>query len=329
MSLETINRVLVIRLSSFGDILLTTPFVRSLKHNKPSVEIDYLSTPQYADLLKYNPNISNVYHYNKSGSNSELLAVLKKNNYELVIDLHSNLRSRILTAKIHVPTVRYRKPSIKKYLLVNFKKNLLKDAKSIPERYAEVLPEITLDEAGPELYLPDQIDLKVDEKLIGFCPGSKHFTKMWPAEYFIELGNLLLSKGFKVDLLGGRDDRHICSKIEKKIPGVLNKCSDDDLFQTAAEMKRCKLVVCNDSGLMHLATAVGVPVTAIFGSTVREFGFFPYKSKSLVLENNSISCRPCSHIGRASCPEEHFNCMLEVTPHIVSDNIQKYMINND
>lgn len=322
------NKILIIRLSSFGDILLTTPIIRALKKTYPFVGIDYLVADQYADLIRYNPYISNIYEYDKSGSNKKLLNELKQNSYNLIIDLHNNLRSRIVSMKLQVNTVRYKKPSIKKYLLVNFKWNLLEDAKTIPERYAEVLPDLELDERGLEFFFPKSDEITRDENLIGFCPGSKHFTKMWPAEYFAELGNLLSRAGFKIVLLGGRDDQRICSKLETQIKGVVNKCSENNLLLTATEMKRCKLVICNDSGLMHLAAALNVPIAALFGSTVKEFGFFPYKSKSLVLENNSISCRPCTHIGRENCPEEHFKCMTDLTPQIVVENINKYLIKN-
>ncbi len=94
----------------------------------------------------------------------------------------------------------------------------------------------------------------------------------------------------------------------------INLCNENDVMQTAANMMMCNVVYCNDSGLMHLATAVNIPVIAFFGSTVKEFGFFPYKSKSLVLESNRLLCRPCTHIGKKSCPQKHFSCMLNITP---------------
>ena len=123
-----------------------------------------------------------------------------------------------------------------------------------------------------------------------------------------------MEAGLRIALLGGRSDIEICARLSEKIKDSLNLCSNNELFQTAAAMRRCKAVVCNDSGLMHLACAVGVPVITIFGSSVREFGFAPYKCKNLILENKNLKCRPCSHIGRESCPKGHFKCMRDILP---------------
>ena len=137
---------------------------------------------------------------------------------------------------------------------------------------------------------------------------------MWPEEYYIKLGKLLNENGYRIVLFGGRNDLDVCQKISTSIPDSINLCNEDDVLQTAADMKKCEAVTCNDSGLMHVACAVNVPVLAFFGSTVKEFGFTPYKNYNSILENNSLSCRPCSHIGRESCPKGHFKCMLELKP---------------
>ncbi len=137
---------------------------------------------------------------------------------------------------------------------------------------------------------------------------------MWPAEYYEKLGILLSEAGYRIVLLGGSDDLALCTEISEKISGSVNLCNEDDLLQTAADMKCCTAVVCNDSGMMHTACAAGIPVLTFFGSTVKEFGFSPYKNRNLILENKSLTCRPCSHIGRERCPKGHFKCMLEITP---------------
>ncbi|MFN3695374.1 MAG: glycosyltransferase family 9 protein, partial [Ignavibacterium sp.] len=115
---------------------------------------------------------------------------------------------------------------------------------------------------------------------------------------------------------------------KNEIPEVINLCNEDDILQTAADMKVCAAVICNDSGLMHAASAVGTSVLTIFGSSVKEFGFVPYNCKSLILENNSLSCRPCSHIGRESCPEKHFLCMKEIKPELVYNELIKFLKND-
>jgi heptosyltransferase-2 len=148
---------------------------------------------------------------------------------------------------------------------------------------------------------------------------------MWPKEYYIELGKKLIEDGFKIVLFGGKDDKEICDEISSNISKCINLCNDNNILQTAADMKMCKTIICNDSGLMHAACAVKVPVIAIFGSTVKEFGFSPYRSKNLILENKSLTCRPCSHIGRSSCPKHHFKCMNEITPQLVYDSLTRFL----
>ena len=317
MNLKKINRILVIRLSSLGDILLTTPLIRALKENNPLCEIDYILKEEYEPLLKDNPNISEIYKYPYIPRiRSHLVKIFRKKKYGLIIDLQSNMRSLEIKNRLNRKSVKFNKRSTAKFLLVNFKINLLKNAAQIPARYASSLRNLKLDDKGLDLFIPDNINsrLEKDSKYIGLAPGSRHFTKMWPSDYYAELGKMISGEGYKVVLLGGTADMNLCDSISARIPGSINLAGEDNILQVAADMKSCSAVVCNDSGLMHTACAAGVPVLAVFGSTVKEFGFTPYKSKNLILENNSLTCRPCSHIGRSSCPKGHFKCMLEITP---------------
>ena len=320
------ENILIIRLSSLGDILLTTPLLRSLKNLYPGKNIDFLVRAEYADTLKFNPYVNEVLLY-KRDDNSELLRRLKGKKYTAVVDLQNNLRSRKIVKTLKAPAFRFKKRSFDKFLLVKFKINRLRNAPQIPKRYAASIPDFKLDGLGLELFLPEKSPLGLDPGMdyIGFCPGSRHFTKMWPPEYFTSLGRLLQKEGFNVVLLGGKSDREICRRLSEEIPSSIDLSNDDDLFQTAALMKQCRLIVCNDSGLMHAACSARVPVLAIFGSTVKEFGFTPYKNKNLILENNLLSCRPCSHIGREKCPLGHFKCMLEITPETVLDNVKRML----
>jgi heptosyltransferase-2 len=317
------QKIAVIRLSSLGDVLLTIPVIRALKQQYPNSEIDFVVKKQYADVLKFNPNISNIIIYDPGNVNS-IKDEIKNNGYDLIIDLQNNFRSRTLIKNINTEIRRFHKPSIKKFLLVRFKINLLRELKTIPQMYAESA-NVQLDEKGLELFIPDNITPQIEKgkNYIGLCPGSKHFTKCWPKEYFIELGNSLLAKGFEIAVIGGKDDQNICANVSGLIKGSINLCNDNDLFQTAANIKQCKAVVCNDSGLMHVSAAVGIPMIAIFGSTVKEFGFVPYHVRNLLLENNSLSCRPCSHIGLDKCPQKHFKCMKEILPNTVLENLLK------
>jgi lipopolysaccharide heptosyltransferase II len=312
---ENIQSILIIRLSSLGDILLSTPLIRSLKTRYNHIEIDFIVKRQYFDVIAHNPHLRNKYSFS-SAKRKELMSELKKQNYDLIIDLQNNLNSRKLTARIKGKTGRFKKRSLEKFLLVNTKINLLKDTPQIPVRYAKTIEGFELDDFGLDIVTsarPFEF-LSKNENYIGICPGSRHFTKMWPLDNYVKLCRLLLKNSWNILLFGGITDRKICLEIKNQVPEVINLQNDDDILQTAANMILCKAIYCNDSGMMHTACAAEVPVIAFFGSTVKEFGFTPYKNKNIILENNNLSCRPCSHIGKNRCPEKHFNCMKEISP---------------
>jgi heptosyltransferase-2 len=324
LQLDKVKKLLIVQLSSLGDILLTTPLIRSIKHQYPAIEIDFVVRDEYKDLLLLNPHLQNILTYN---NDKDKLKILKnkicENNYDLIIDLQNNLRSWMLLKCYGSSVTGFKKKNIHKFLLVHFKINKLKNAKPIPVRYAATLANFQLDDKGLELYTDKTNNAVLDgvDNLIGICPGSKHFTKMWLEEYFIQLSNLLIENRFKIVIFGGKDDIKVCERISSKISSAINLCNDNNILQTAADMKCCKVIYCNDSGLMHTATAVNIPVIAFFGSTVKEFGFTPYNFKNLILENNSLSCRPCTHIGKDSCPEKHFKCMKEITSQLAFEKL--------
>ena len=319
MDLSVAKKILIVRFSSLGDILLTTPLIRSLGKQYNQLKIDFVIKKQFEDVVLNNPHLNKVFSIGNFDELKEVKNELIKNSYDAVIDLQNNFRSRKLVSGISKNIFRFNKPNVSKFLLVNFKINFLKEIIPIPVRYANSIPNFRLDDKGLELFLPEDITPQIDRTndIIGLCPGSVHKTKMWPEEYFIEIGNMFVKNNFKVVLLGGKSDREICKKIAGLIPTAIDLSNDNKLYETSANMKKCKTVICNDSGLMHTAVASNVPVVALFGSTVKEFGFAPYKSKSLVIENNSLSCRPCSHIGLAECPKQHFDCMKTLTPKLV------------
>ncbi len=307
--------------------MLTTPMTRILKKFLPDSEIDLLIKEQYSDVYRFNPYIRNIILYDKNKSDT-IISDLADRDYDIVIDLQNNFRSRKMRRRLKKLFFFYDKPGVKKMLLVHLKINLLKNSLPVAERYIDSFPGLEPDGEGCEVFLPEGEEKQEErpgENIIGFCPGSRHFTKMWPEEYFIELGEKIADEGYKIKLLGGKDDKAICERLAEKIPGAENLSNNNELLKTIKEMKSCRAVICNDSGLMHAASAAGVPLIAIFGSTVREFGFLPYKVKNLILENNSLSCRPCSHIGRKKCPKGHFECMRSVTPEIAFTNFEKFV----
>jgi len=334
--MDTINKTLVIRFSSVGDILLSSPLLRVLRARFPDGQIDYVTRKEYAELVKSNPNLNYTYEFDaKQGF--EGLRVLKRRvraeGYDLIVDIHDSLRSKYLRSirgPKHVAVVNKR--VVERAMLVKLKKNVYKNVVPVAARYIEPLKEFGIvdDGKGLELHIPDEILFSVSsrmaslqlnrfERVIGLCPGARHFTKRWPLERFAEVGARSARElDAKLLIFGGPDEMDLCTTLVDYInegagPGrATHFCGQLSFVETAAAMGYCDIVITNDSGLMHLATAMRRNIVAIFGSTVKEFGFFPYGGHAVVLERPGLYCRPCSHIGRSECPEEHFRCMREI-----------------
>lgn len=326
INLNKARKILIVRLSSLGDILLTTPLISEIKLNYPQVEIDFLLKPHYADVYKFNSHVSHLMLYEKSNLKS-LKKLIKENHYDAVVDLQNNLRTKLLLCFLSVPKLKFKKPSLKKFLLVKFKKNYFKEIVPIPQMYANTLNLKLSKEQSLELFNKDgKVENSSQNNVIGFCPGSKHFTKTWLEEYFVELGNILTEKGYKIYLFGGSIEKDKCKLLSERIKNSSDFSNENDLLTTAELMKKCKLIVSNDSALMHLASAIKIPIVAIFGSSVKEFGFEPFNVKHEIMEVKNLDCRPCSHVGRNICPKGHFKCMIEIKPEMVFEKIISMII---
>ncbi|MGD9487504.1 MAG: glycosyltransferase family 9 protein [Calditrichaceae bacterium] len=330
-------KILIIRLSSIGDVLLTTPFIRQARIKFPTAQIDFVVKKEFADLIKHNPHINHVHIFDKHNKNKglkHLLQQIKAVNYNYIFDLHNNFRSKyLLKAGSNAAQSHIKKDKLKRALLVYAKINLYSEIKPIPLRYLDVgkLAGIENDFQGLEIFWKNAVEEKIDRILkergvksdyIVFAPGAGFFTKQWPIEYFKDLTRLFLEKREEnIIILGGKNEIGKFDSLE--ISGkVINLTGKLSLLESAAVLSRARAVVSNDSGLMHMASAVKTPVVAIFGSTVKELGFFPYRSNSIIIENRDLKCRPCSHIGRKKCPRGHFKCMLEIEPDLVFKNAE-------
>ena len=334
--MDSPSKTLVIRFSSIGDIVLSSPLVRVMRSRFPDGQIDYVTRKEYGELVKSNQNLNHTFEFDASLGFDGLRALKKRireEKYDLLVDIHDSLRSKYLRSLRSPGRVVVNKRVLERSILVNLKKNIYREAVHVVDRYIETLKEfgVTNDGKGLELHIPDEIlfgvagkiaTLKLNrfEKVIGICPGARHFTKRWPVDRFARVGaTLARTLDAKVLLFGGTSDEPICTQICREINeqvGVERAssfCGQLRLLETAAAMEYCDVIITNDTGLMHIATAMHKKIVAIFGSTVREFGFFPYDPSAIVLEKPGLECRPCSHIGRGECPEKHFKCMVEIT----------------
>jgi heptosyltransferase-2 len=351
---EIISKTLVIRFSSAGDIVLATPLFRALRARFPHAEIDVAIKRDYAGLVRHHPALSNILELPAGEDGAALRALrteVRARQYDLLIDIHGSLRSRFLC--LGAPrVVRIRKRVLPRLALVRLKRNVYDrwgGAPSVVDRYFEPVRAFGVenDGRGPEVFpspadhaavaaLMAQFGVREGERYVVLAPGARHWTKRWPGDRFASVGAGLARAGDqgtrpaaeespaaggpRIVVLGGKDDVPLCSDIAARIgalaPGTEATSLAGRLTLTgcALVMDRASVVITNDTALMHIAAARKRPVVAIFGPTVREFGFFPVGTRNIVLERQGLACRPCTHIGGPACPHGHFRCMLETEP---------------
>ncbi len=282
---------------------------------------------EFVSLLEHSPCVDRVLAVEREWGFRDLLRMKSellrenKGEYDIVFDLHNSLRSRYVRFAFGRNVAVIQKPTLAKWLLVHRKINRLRPIVPIPLRYLEVGREFGLsdDGEGLELFTGDTLPPIVHDPLmptIALAPGARHVTKRWPVEKFAELGRRLQeNRNRRIVLLGGAEERLLCEAVRNGIGGdkVMNLAGSLSWSETAATIDLCEAVVTNDSAVTHIAAARQRPVVTIFGSTVQEFGFAPFRTPSLVVERDGLYCRPCTSIGRADCPEKHFRCMVEVS----------------
>lgn len=304
-------KILVVRFSSIGDIVLTTPVVRMLK-TQLNTEVHFLTKAPFVSLLKNNPYVDSIFQIDKSIN--EVISDLKKENYDYVIDLHSNLRTQILKLKLGVTAKSFNKLNWEKFFLTNFKTNILPDV-HIVDRYLDTVKflGITNDNKGLDFFLSDadKVDLVEFQKdYIAFVIGGQHTTKILPTAKIISICKKLNKA---VLLIGGPNDIERGDEISKA-SSAINTCGDYSLLQSAFLIKNSAYVISHDTGMMHIAAAFKKKIYSVWGNTIPEFGMYPYLSdkNSKLIEVKDLSCRPCSKIGYDKCPKGHFKCMHEI-----------------
>ena len=316
------KKILVVRFSSIGDIVLTTPVVRCLKNQIPGCEIHFFTKPEYKEILENNPYVSKVFYLETYLSES--IQELKKENYDLIIDLHHNLRSFITKFRLGKKSFSFRKLNFEKWLLVNLKLNRMPGL-HIVDRYFETVRTMGVvnDEEGLDYFIPEKDIVAVSglglEPLsyIVFAIGGKFATKKLPAEKIAAICDQI---GAPVILSGGKDDAAQGEKIVSLSKGkVMNACGKFSLNQSASLVAQSRLLITHDTGLMHIGAALKKEIISIWGNTIPEFGMSPYFSKNdsrkvsdTRFEIKYLACRPCSKLGFAKCPRGHFKCMNEM-----------------
>lgn len=328
-------KILVIRFSSIGDIVLTTPVIRCLKTQlEGEVEIHYLTKNQYKSILTSNPNVAKVYGIDKS--TNEVVDQLKNEQYDYIIDLHKNLRSKRVTKKLKALSFTFDKLNYQKWLITTFKVDKLPRV-HIVERYlaATKILGIENDGLGLEYFIPEEdvVDLKSlpethQNGYVSFAIGAQHNTKRLPVEKMISIVKELK---LPIVLLGGKEDLADAEVIQKSVNKLVYiGCGKYNLNQSASLVKQSNVLLTHDTGLMHIGAALGVKIVSVWGNTIPEFGMYPYypnnPEKFEIIENKELNCRPCSKIGYDKCPKKHFKCMNDLSNNAIINAVKTFFL---
>lgn len=311
-------KFLVIRFSSIGDIVLTSPIVRGLKQQVESAEIHFVTKKKHAGIVNSNPYIDKLHLLEDNIVN--LIKELEQERFDYIIDLHQNIRSNRIKRSLKVPSFSFTKLNFEKWLMVQLKINRLPQ-KHIVDRYMDTVSVFDLkdDGKGLDFFIPEdevfrQSDLPepFQKGYVAFVIAGTYFTKKLPTG---KISEICQNIPFPVILLGGKDESEEGEKVLSESKGnVLNYAGKINLNQSASLVRNARVVLTNDTGLMHIAAAFKKKILSFWGNTIPEFGMVPYRAEeaSKLLEVANLKCRPCSKLGHHKCPKKHFRCMNDI-----------------
>jgi heptosyltransferase-2 len=319
-------KFLIIRFSSIGDIVLTTPVIRCLKQKFPESEIHFLTKKIFGGIVTSNPYLSKVLHL--ENDLNKTIKILQEEKYDRVIDLHNNLRTKIIKRYLpKTPFYSFHKLNTKKWIHTAFKINLLPH-KHLVDRYLQTVEPlgVTNDQKGLDYFIPEEdvinekdIPFSHSQGYIAMAIGAAHNTKKLPREMLADLCQLIK---YPIILLGGNEDFFEGEKIARPDnTKIYNSCGKFNLNESADIISRSQLVITHDTGLMHIAAAFKKNILSVWGNTVPSFGMYPYQTNYQVFQVNKLWCRPCSKIGYDKCPLGHFKCMRNQSLHEIVESV--------
>jgi ADP-heptose:LPS heptosyltransferase len=314
------KRILIIRFSSIGDIVLTFTVASTIKSLYPHCTIDFVTKPQFKELLNACPDLDII--YTLTGTVAQLRKEIDFNQYDAILDLHHNLRSRILLGFQFGKVYRFPKNNIEKWLLTTFKIRP-KIIRHVTERYLETLSAYTkapIVGIAPAYRVPDASKIDIKEtfqvepsKYVAVAIGAQFATKRMPTDLLVEL---IQKINLPVLLIGGKEDQLTANEILEQCTSniIFSAVGTATIHESAWLVKNAKALLTHDTGLMHIGASFEVPLHVIWGNTTRDFGMYPYRVEQEQVFNyevSGLSCRPCSKIGHQSCPKGHFSCMRQ------------------
>ncbi|RMI00515.1 MAG: lipopolysaccharide heptosyltransferase II [Calditrichaeota bacterium] len=333
----TPRRILIVQTAFLGDVILALPLVQETKRLFPRADIDFLAIPSTANLVETHPDIDQVIVHHKRGRDRglgelpRLARQLRRRRYDLALVPHRSLRSALLVWSAGIPVrvgfdrsagrwwFNVIRPYPRNVHEINRNLHLLQPFGFDPDR--KVFPTLHFTEADRgivETWM-QEADIAPETPITAMAPGSVWPTKRWLPERFAALADELIRLGHQVILVGGPDDREVAREVANRCtePAVHDATGRFTPRQSAYLISRCRLLITNDSAPLHMANSVGTPVVAVFGPTVPGFGFYPYRDFDRVVENRSLSCRPCGVHGGKKCPLGTHECMRSISTEMV------------
>ncbi|MEL6538972.1 MAG: glycosyltransferase family 9 protein [Bacteroidota bacterium] len=335
MSVKDPKKILILRFSAIGDIVLTTPVIRTLKVQFPDAEVHYCTKASYRTLVESNPYLDKVHLL--EGSLQTIVKTLRQEKYDFIVDLHRNLRTRLIKWQLLKPSATFPKLSFQKSLMAKLKINHLPNV-HVVDRYMEAVKPLGVkpDTMGLDYFIPEQDVVARDwlpethrGRYVVYALGGQQGTKRLPFHRMVELCDRINKP---IVLVGGPEDKEVGDRLvaffqkseenaqfEERLASelgkratVFNACGQLNLNQSASIIKGAAYVFAHDTGMMHVAAAFRKNIFCIWGNTIPLFGMYPYRTKFTILENNKVNCRPCSKIGYDQCPKGHFKCMEDI-----------------
>ncbi|WP_321370358.1 glycosyltransferase family 9 protein [uncultured Draconibacterium sp.] len=322
-------KFLVIRFSSIGDIVLTTPVVRGLKQQVDNAEVHFVTKKKFACLVSSNPYIDKVHLL--EDNIGTLIHELEKEDYDYIIDLHNNFRSNKIKRRLKMQSFAVNKINWEKFLMIRFKMNRLPNV-HIVDRYLETVSvfDVKNDRLGLDYFIDESAAFQQGDLpeifrngYVAFVIAGTYFTKKLPVH---KVSQICQQIPYPVILLGGKNEFDEGEQVLSQSKGnVLNFAGKISLNQSASLVRDSRVVLANDTGLMHIAAAFKKEIFSFWGNTIPEFGMTPYKSNelSVIMQVNDLKCRPCSKLGHHKCPKKHFKCMEDIDVQKAIDWINK------
>jgi heptosyltransferase-2 len=331
-------KLLIIRFSSIGDIVLTTPVIRCLKKQLPDIELHFIVKPQFKTVVANNPYIDKIHLLDRDWS--QMIEALKEEKFDYIIDLHHNIRTLSLKKALKVPAFSFNKLNLQKLVFTKLKWNVMPKEVHIIDRYLKTVEPFGVhnDGEGMDYFIApvEEVPLKDipashHAGYIGIVIGASFFTKKLPVYKLQELCARIIHP---IILLGGPEDRAEGEEIKEIDPvKVYNACGKFSLNESADLVLKAKLIIAHDTGLMHIAAALKKQVIAVWGSTTPSFGMYPYYGANFLAHQSAMPyddvqvhklwCRPCTKIGKIKCPQGHFKCMKNISIEELAGHVNK------